>query len=161
MIHCKKQGLYDVAADGALACDTAHRFMSEVLGGEMSKIDDPQLALSKVDEVEKDPSAFSPTFNWLDKASHDTMPSHGKNTESFNFNNPEEYHTARQQEISDRNLELRNTLEDEKRGTYPETSLLKDMIRNDAIRVAKNIIANAAGMDGGAKRKRGDDGLVS
>ena len=172
---CIHVGMYDVAADAALGFDITHRLMNEVLssGGDEFKNDNiftdsrVQAAISKLDEMEKDSNIHSPALNWLDntsKGGDDSKPSSVKDIESLNFNKPEEYHAAREKEIKGRKLEVCNNTDEDKTGTYPELAHLKVLIRKEAIRVAKFVIATSAGIvldDDAKKRKRKDGESVS
>lgn len=166
-------GAYNVAADAALAYDIAHRLMMEMMsiGGDVSQdavknTGDSeltervkQLELRKLEELEKDSNASSPSLNWMENASGiaDGMPD--KDGERFNFNTPQEFYTAREKEITERKMNSSTNTSEDASGTYPEISVLKMMIRKDAITVTKAVIVSDAGMtlhDDEKKRKRDD-----
>jgi hypothetical protein len=162
-------GAYNLAADAALAYDIAHRLMMEMMsiGGDVSQdavknTGDSeltervkQLELRKLEELEKDSNASSPSLDWMENASGiaDGMPD--KDGEKFNFNTPQEFYTAREKEITERKMNSSTNTSEDASGTYPEISVLKMMIRKDAITVTKAVIVSDAGNDE-KKRKRDD-----
>ena len=166
-------GLFDLSADAALAYDAAHRLVREVAKH-------PGREKEALLEIEKKKDALP---DWLDCEDENGNMSNtfsgrreSDDSERLNFMRPSDFKKAREREIRDRGLlnaaDVDKDSKEEgekdpadskndsaKKGsfgtTYPTLSELKTIIRKEAMRIAKVVIASSEGGTGNHKKKRG------
>lgn len=148
--------------------------LSSVLSSEASRTKRIRTEISKLNELEKNPTLTSPALNWLERNSLDcdapeVLPA--KECERLNFRHPREFYDARQTEAEEKKWSpsenvkkvLSTKTKDKKsivlcQGMYPLIADLKALIRKEAVRVAKAVILHGRGApvegDEAGKKKR-------
>ena len=139
-------GLFEVAADAALAYDTAHRLLKKITVSSNAGSEKEAMAAYEAD---------SEATHWLDFDEEKAEEANRcVDKDKLNFETPQNYREERELEINES-----KEVGTQKHKNSPSETTIKMVVRKEAIRVVKVVI----GLDEGSKkkgRKAGKDGVI-
>jgi len=139
-------GLFEVAADAALAYDTTHRLLKKITVSSNAGSEKEAMAAYDAD---------SEATHWLDFDEEKAEEANScVDKDKLNFEKPQNYREERELEINES-----KEASTQKHKNSPSETTVKMVVRKEAIRVVKVVI----GLDEGSKkkgRKAGKDGVI-
>ena len=138
-------GLFEVAADAALAYDTAHRLLKKITVSSNAGSEKEAMAAYEAD---------SEATHWLDFDEEKAEEANRcVDKDKLNFETPQNYREERELEINES-----KEAGTQKHKNSPSETTIKMVVRKEAIRVVKVVI----GLEGSKKRgrKAGKDGVI-
>jgi len=139
-------GLFEVAADAALAYDTTHRLLKKITVSSNAGSEKEAMAAYEAD---------SEATHWLDFDEEKAEEANRcVDNDKLNFEKPQNYREERELEINES-----KEVGTQKHKNSPSETTVKMVVRKEAIRVVKVVI----GLDEGSKkkgRKAGKDGVI-
>ena len=139
-------GLFEVAADAALAYDTTHRLLKKITVSSNAGSEKEAMAAYEAD---------SEATHWLDFDEEKAEEANRcVDKDKLNFEKPQNYREERELEINES-----KEAGTQKHKNSPSETTVKMVVRKEAIRVVKVVI----GLDEGSKkkgRKAGKDGVI-